>query len=142
MMRNGWMILALGLWGMALAQDGGKLYAQYCAGCHQPTGQGVPGAFPSLVGLDPLFKDPKGRAYLVQVVAFGLQGSLKVGSFTYNGLMPPIGQLGDEEIARLLNHIGASFGNRNPQPFTPVEVQKARERRLTPQEVLKGRPTR
>ncbi|WP_369792356.1 hypothetical protein [Thermus sp. 2.9] len=86
-----------------------------------------------MAGLDPLFKDPKGRAYLVQVVAFGLQGPLKVGSFTYNGLMPSMGQLKDEEIALLLNHIGASFGNRNPQPFTPAEVQRAREKRLTPQ---------
>ncbi|GAA5335401.1 MULTISPECIES: c-type cytochrome [Thermus] len=142
-MKKALVLTAVGLFlGGVWAQDGSRLYAQYCAGCHQPAGQGVAGAFPPLTGLEPFFKDPRGRSYLVQVVAFGLQGPLKVGNVTYNGLMPALAQLKDEEILQLLNYLGQSFGNKNPKPFTLAEVQEARAKRLSPQEVLKGRPSR
>jgi mono/diheme cytochrome c family protein len=55
-------LAALGLLSLALAQDGAKLYSQYCSSCHQPTGLGVPGAFPSLKGLDQLAKTDGGAS--------------------------------------------------------------------------------
>uniref|UniRef100_A0A831U8M1 Cytochrome c n=1 Tax=Thermus islandicus TaxID=540988 RepID=A0A831U8M1_9DEIN len=131
----------MGLLGLALAQDGAKLYSQYCSSCHQPTGLGVPGAFPSLKGLDQLAKTDGGRVYLIRAVLFGLQGPLKVGSATYNGLMPGFGQqLSDAQVAALLNHVLSSFGNKNPKPITPEEVKKVRANPLKPQDVVKGRP--
>ena len=30
--------------------DGKSLFAKNCAACHQPTGKGIPGAFPALAG--------------------------------------------------------------------------------------------
>src|SRR5262249_36261139 len=39
------------------AADGAQLYATRCASCHQPTGSGVPGAFPPLAG-DPVANGP------------------------------------------------------------------------------------
>jgi mono/diheme cytochrome c family protein len=134
-------LAALGLLGLALAQDGAELYSQYCSSCHQPTGLGVPGAFPSLKGLDQLAKTDEGRVYLIRAVLFGLQGPLKVGSATYNGLMPGFGQqLSDAQVAALLNHLLSSFGNKNPRPITPEEVKKVRANPLKPQDVAKSRP--
>ncbi|WP_019550634.1 c-type cytochrome [Thermus scotoductus] len=133
-------LAALGLLGLALAQEGAKLYGQYCQACHQPTGLGVPGVFPSLKGLDQLAKEEKGRVYLIRVVLFGLQGPLKVGSATYNGVMPGYGQLSDAEVAALLNYVLSSFGNKNPRPISPEEVKRLRASPLKPQDVAKTRP--
>ena len=133
-------LAALGLLGLALAQEGAKLYGQYCQSCHQPTGLGVPGVFPSLKGLDQLAKEEKGRVCLIRVVLFGLQGPLKVGSATYNGVMPGYGQLSDAEVAALLNYVLSSFGNRNPKPISPEEVKRLRASPLKPQDVAKTRP--
>ena len=47
---------------------------------------------------------------------------LKVGTATYNGIMPSFAHLKDEEVAALLNHLGQSFGNKNPKAFTAEEV--------------------
>ena len=41
--------------------QGRALYLAHCSGCHQPTGQGLPGAFPPLAGADYLLED-RGRA--------------------------------------------------------------------------------
>ncbi|BCZ90518.1 c-type cytochrome [Thermus thermophilus] len=134
-------LLALGFWGVALAQDGAKLYSQYCSSCHQPTGLGILNAFPALKGLDKLAQTDEGRVYLIRVVLFGLQGPLKVGNATYNGLMPGFGrQLSDAQVAALLNHVLSSFGNKNPKPITPEEVKKVRAKPVKPQDVAKGRP--
>jgi len=142
-MRKAMVFLAaLGLLGAGLAQDGARLYGQFCQGCHQPSGQGVPGAFPPLTGLETFFKSPEGRSYLIWVTVYGLQGPLKVGTATYNGIMPGFAQLKDEEVAALLNHLGQSFGNKNPKAFTAEEVKAARAKKLAPQEVLKARPKR
>jgi mono/diheme cytochrome c family protein len=133
-------LAALGLLGLALAQDGAEFYSQYCSSCHQPTGLGVPGAFPSLKGLDQLAKTDEGRVYLIRAVLFGLQGPLKVGSATYNGLMPGFSQqLSDAQVAALLNQLLSSFGNKNPRPITPEEVKKVRANPLKPQDVAKSR---
>jgi mono/diheme cytochrome c family protein len=59
-MRKAMVFLAaLGLLGAGLAQDGARLYGQYCQGCHQPSGQGVPGAFPPY-GPGDLLLEPRG----------------------------------------------------------------------------------
>lgn len=134
------MLVALGFLGLGLAQQGARLYGQYCQSCHLPTGLGAPGAFPSLKGLDQLAKEEKGRVYLIRVVLFGLQGPLKVGSATYNGVMPGYGRLSDAEVAALLNYVLSSFGNKNPRPISPEEVKKLRASPLKPQDVAKTRP--
>jgi mono/diheme cytochrome c family protein len=65
-----------------------------------------------------------------------------VGTATYNGIMPSFAHLKDEEVAALLNHLGQSFGNKNPKAFTAEEVKAVRAKKLAPQEVLKARPER
>ncbi len=129
---------------LALAQaDGAKLYAQ-CAGCHQANGQGIPGAFPPLAGhLSEVLAKQGGREYLIKVLLWGLQGQIEVKGVKYNSVMPAFGQLKDEEIAALLNHIATAWGDDKKvqgfKPFTAAEVKALREKKLTPQQVLEER---
>src|SRR5215471_19140641 len=54
---------------------GARVFEQSCGVCHQPSGLGVPGAFPPLAGhVAESFAQPNGRAYLVRVVLYGLSG--------------------------------------------------------------------
>ncbi|TBH17293.1 c-type cytochrome [Thermus thermamylovorans] len=125
---------------LAWAQSGPALYNQYCASCHQASGQGLPGAFPPLAGhVQEILAKKEGRAYLIQVVLFGLQGQIRVRGQTYSGVMPGwAAQLKDDQVAAILNHVATSFGNRLPPgqgPFTPQEVAQERAKRLTPDRV-------
>lgn len=132
------------LGGLALAQaDGAKLYTQ-CAGCHQATGQGLPGAFPPLAGhVAEILALKGGREFLIQVLLWGLQGQIEVKGMKYNGAMPAYNGLKDEEIAALLNHIATAWGDDKKvqgfKPFTADEVKALRAKRLTPQQVLEER---
>ncbi|GAA5511673.1 cytochrome c-552 [Deinococcus carri] len=128
----------------AAAPDGKALYTSNCAGCHQATGQGVPGAFPPLAGhVGALLAAPGGRAYLEHVVLYGLQGKISVKGQTYNGVMPAFGRLKDAELAALLNYVSTSWGNRFPKgqkPLTPAELAKVRQDRKTAAQVNTLRP--
>src|SRR5215470_18341247 len=69
---------------------GARVFGQSCGVCHQPTGLGVPGAFPPLAGhVAESFAQPNGRAYLVRVVLYGLSGSITVKGNTFTSVMPP-----------------------------------------------------
>jgi nitrite reductase (NO-forming) len=48
-----------------------------------------------------------------------------VNGMTYNGAMPPMAFLSDDEIAAALTYARASFGNKL-SPVTPAEVAKVR----------------
>lgn len=134
-------LVALSFWlSLALGQSGQALYGQYCASCHQANGQGLPGAFPPLAGhLQEILGKKEGRAYLIDVVLFGLQGQIQVKGQSYNGNMPAWeAQLKDDQIATLLNYLASSFGNKPPagfKPYTPDEVKKERAKKLSPQKV-------
>ncbi|WP_243028752.1 c-type cytochrome [Thermus albus] len=134
-------VLALGLgFGLALGQSGQALYGQYCASCHQANGQGIAGAFPPLAGhVQEILAKKEGRTYLVDLVLYGLQGSIRVKGQTYNGNMPAWeAQLKDDQIASILNYVATSFGNKPPagfKPYTPEEVKKERAKKLTPSKV-------
>ena len=90
------------------AWPGGALYQTYCMGCHQAEGQGMPGTFPPLANSDYLMADAS-RA--IETVLNGLNGPIEVNGKNYNGTMPPMGHLKDEEIAEILSYIMSSWGN-------------------------------
>lgn len=92
----------------ASVKRGETLYGKYCAGCHQPTGTGLPGAFPPLAKSDYLLKD-KQRA--VGVLVNGLTGKITVNGKDFNNAMPNFGYLSDREIADVLNYTLNSWGN-------------------------------
>lgn len=87
---------------------GGRLYKTYCMGCHQAEGQGMPGTFPPLAKSDYLMTD-KSRA--IAAVLNGLTGPVEVNGQRYNGVMPPMGHLKDDEIADILSYVRQSWGN-------------------------------
>ncbi|TNE47945.1 MAG: nitrite reductase, copper-containing [Deltaproteobacteria bacterium] len=89
---------------------GKQVYLQNCAACHQPTGQGVPRAFPPLAGSDYLLGKPK-RA--ISVVLQGLQGEVVVNGVKYNSVMPKV-KLTDEEVANVLTYVLNSWKNKGP----------------------------
>jgi len=97
------LVLALvggvSLAGPALA-DGAKVYADACAACHMPNGEGIEGAFPKL----------KGSA-LVVGPQDALAGVLMVG----RGGMPGFaGDLSDDQISEVLTYIRSAWGNAAP----------------------------
>jgi cytochrome c oxidase cbb3-type subunit 2 len=99
--------------------DGGKLYSQVCAACHQESGKGVVGAFPSLVGSE--IVNDKNSEKLIRIVIQGYNAR------TDYGVMPPFGdQLSDAEIAAILTHERSSWGNDAP-PVTEEDVAKVRQ---------------
>jgi nitrite reductase (NO-forming) len=58
-------------------------------------------------------------------VLHGLQGPVTVNGTTYNGQMPPMQFLTDEEIAGALSFARASWGN-HLDPVAPAEVARVR----------------
>ena len=99
--------------------DGAKLYAQVCAACHQDTGKGIVGAFPSLVGSS--IVNDENTEKLIRVVIQGYNAR------TDYGVMPPFGdQLNDAEIAAILTHERSSWGN-DAAPVTEEDVAKIRQ---------------
>lgn len=105
------------------ADVGKATFARVCAACHQPEGQGVAGAFPPLAGSDYLARSTK--ATLIGHIVHGLQGPLTVNGATYNGAMPPMAFLTDEEIAGALTFVRGSWSN-GLDAVTPAEVAKVR----------------
>jgi mono/diheme cytochrome c family protein len=114
---------------------GAQVYAT-CSGCHQPTGAGLPGVFPPLAGhAADLYALRGGRAYLIDVMLYGLQGPIEVRGASYNGVMPAWPNLGDAQVAAVVNHVVAGFeGVPPPADFDairPEEVAAQRGRGLT-----------
>jgi nitrite reductase (NO-forming)/hydroxylamine reductase len=87
---------------------GEGVYNANCAACHQPTGQGLPGAFPPLAQSDFLGGD---RREVMQAALFGLSGPITVNGVDYNGVMPSLGYLSDQELADALTYVFNSWGN-------------------------------
>jgi len=138
----------LAVLGLSLAQTGSQLYQLHCVFCHGETGQGRVGAFPPLAAhTTELIKTSEGRVHLINVLLFGMQGPIRVKGRTYNGVMPGFGQLSDEQIATVLNHIVIAWGNdkllpRDHRPITATEVTSARNvsgSRPTPQQIGNNR---
>jgi mono/diheme cytochrome c family protein len=105
--------------------DGKQIYANVCNACHQPTGLGIPGAFPPLAGSDWVAGDPK---ILSAILLHGLMGPIKVNGVDYNGAMPAMGaQLKDEEIAAVLTYVRSEWGNSAPpvEASTVIEIRDA-----------------
>lgn len=104
---------------------GAIVYDTRCSSCHQPAGQGLPGAFPPLAG-DPvvLAEDPTRH---VEIVLFGLSGQA-IGGTAYVSPMPGWAEsLSDLEVAAVVNHERTSWGNSAP-PVTAEFVGEVRAR--------------
>lgn len=97
---------------LTLVEQGKAVYAN-CQPCHQASGLGVAGQFPSLVAADWVTGSEK---RLVAILLKGLVGPLKVGDAVYNGAMPAWEKaLSDKKIAAVASYVRASWGNTAPE---------------------------
>lgn len=100
-----------------------------CNTCHQPTGLGVPGAFPPLVNSDWVTGSEE---RLIRIVLHGITGPIKVNGADYNSAMPAFGRVAgsgynwsDDKIAAVLTYIRQEWGNQ-AGPITTEKVAEIR----------------
>ncbi len=93
----------------AAMEAGEATFLANCAACHQPSGKGLPGAFPPLADSDYIRSVPRDR--LVDVVLQGFSGKVTVNGADYDGVMPSMAHLGDADIANVLSYVTHSWGN-------------------------------
>jgi mono/diheme cytochrome c family protein len=85
---------------------GDVVYTGVCQACHQATGLGLAGQYPTLVGSEWLLND---AGTPIRIVLRGLEGEIKVKGSTYNNKMPQFyDKLSNEEIAAVITHERAS----------------------------------
>jgi len=117
-----------------VAEHPGKLvYDSLCLNCHQPTGLGLPGVYPSIAKSDWVHGDP---ATLIKITMHGLIGPIAVNGEPFTQAapipMPPMG-LNDQQLADVLTYVRSQFGNQGPavKPDDVKAVRAANEGRST-----------
>ncbi|XQW87017.1 cytochrome c oxidase subunit II [Thalassotalea piscium] len=97
-----------------LMAKGEKVYNSSCMACHQPTGAGVPPAFPSLIGSPIVTGDVKGHIDIV------LNGSKK------NPAMVAFkASLSKTDIAAVITYERNAFGNKTGDIVQPADIDAA-----------------
>jgi cytochrome c oxidase subunit 2 len=93
-----------------LMESGEQVYNQTCMACHQANGQGIPPAFPSLVG-SPMIKGP--MADHADMVVNGKAGTA----------MQAFGeQLNPAQIAAVITYERNAWGNNSGEMIQPSEI--------------------
>lgn len=81
--------------------EGQSSYLRHCQACHQADGSGMPRVFPPLAGNSHI----DDAAYVANTVIHGLSGPLTVNNVDYNGNMPPMAYISDQEIANIVAYV-------------------------------------
>jgi len=96
---------------------GSILYNSYCSSCHSRNGRGDNSRFPPLVE-SPFVMGEK--SLLISVILNGMEGPVKIGDKTYNGIMPPHKDiLDDHAVASIATYVRHRFGKRSSGVKTP-----------------------
>ncbi|WP_299012383.1 cytochrome c [uncultured Polaribacter sp.] len=103
---------------------GKEIYADMCATCHLPNGEGVAKVYPPLAKSDYLMEK---REASIRAIKYGLKGKIVVNGVTYKGMMANLG-LYEDEVADVMNYITNSWGNKNPKMVTEKEVKKIQKK--------------
>ena len=107
------------VWDMQeLMARGAKVYAANCAACHQPTGKGVPPAFPPLDGSKVVLGPPDDQIKTV------LNGVVKDGKPT--AMVAWKATLSDADIAAVITYTRNSWSNHTGQAIQPAQVKADR----------------
>lgn len=109
--------------GATVAERGARLYGEYCAQCHGPRGEGVPGAYPPLAGNRAVTLPV--TANLVQIVIGGGFPPATAGNPRPFGMPPYATVLSDADIAAVLTHIRGAWGNQ-AAPVSELAVAQQR----------------
>lgn len=102
---------------------GKELFTQLCAVCHQPSGMGQEGLAPPLLDSEWALGTPNRT---VRIVLHGLTGPIKVGKKTFEGEMPGLQVLTDDQIASILTYVRREWGHE-ADPVEPAFVAKVRK---------------
>lgn len=107
-----------------LIAEGEKVFKANCSMCHQMQGEGIPSVFPPLAKSDYLanLSSKTDRAELIQLLKLGKSGKITVNGNEFNGQMPPVANLSEQDLASLLTYITNSWGNK-AKPFSIEEVK-------------------
>ena len=102
-------------WSMETAMSSGEsLYGIHCVACHQANGQGLPPAFPSLVGGAIVTGDVSEH---IATVVSGRPGTAMVAFGA---------QLSDEEIAAIITYERNAWGTESGDLVAPADIAAAR----------------
>lgn len=114
----------------AATPDGAALFLQNCAICHQKGATGLAGQFPRLAGrVGPLSSHPEGLAYLVDVLTYGMAGTVTVDGAPILGAMPSFAALPDEQVAAILRYLAGLGGGGKPPTSAQIAQLRARDKK-------------
>src|SRR3984957_13090079 len=106
--------------GAPAAELGARIYSGNCVPCHQQSGAGIPGVYPSLAGSPVVRGDP---AELARWVIKGQRPpSMPVGR--YSTQMLQFGWMKPADAAALFSYLRSSFGN-SAAPVDAASVAQA-----------------
>jgi cytochrome c oxidase subunit 2 len=97
-----------------LKKNGEKVYAANCVACHQPSGKGMPPAFPALDGSKVVTGPKNGQIALV------LSGRP-------NTNMVSFARLSDAELASVITYTRNAWSNKAGEAIQPSEIKAARK---------------
>lgn len=117
---------------------GQALYSQACAGCHQPSGQGTPGATPPLAGSEWVLATDPSR--LIRIPMHGLTGPIEVKGQRWDASMLSMWSVFDAQsdpenaLAATLSYVRQAWGNKAPivKAEQVKAVREATDGRTTP----------
>jgi uncharacterized protein len=111
------------------AERGKAIFMQTCMACHQPTGLGIPGAFPPFDGSEYVQGDTR---RLVALVIKGYMGPITVKGVNFNNILIAVDMQfpilkENAKLADVLNYIRTAWSNKADAAITPDFVQKIRD---------------
>lgn len=111
--------------GVVRVLDGGGIYRLHCQVCHGADGEGIPGRCPPFQG-SPRFA-AEDRREVLEIMLLGKRGDADHAGRAYQGLMPAWrNELGDSQVAAVLNFIQSMPRVEGGRPFDAAEVGAAR----------------
>ena len=94
---------------------GEEVYAKNCAACHQPSGEGLPGAFPALKGSAIVQGDPSAH---INIVLDGKPGT---------AMQAFRDQLSAAELAAVITYERNAWGDSVGDIISPSQIAKLKQ---------------
>jgi mono/diheme cytochrome c family protein len=124
----------------AWAESGEMMFNEYCVGCHQVGGAGVPGEYPRLAGrVNKIASNPRGRIFLAELMLRGMSGTITVDGRKILGIMPDFNDLKDEELAAILNYVVHLEGGKAAAFTAQILEQTRTGPKATPEQMAETR---
>jgi mono/diheme cytochrome c family protein len=111
------------------ADRGKVIFMQTCMACHQPSGLGIPGAFPPFDGSEYVQGDTR---RLVALVIKGYMGPITVKGVNFNNILIAVDTQfpilkENAKLADVLNYVRTAWSNKADAAITPEFIQKIRD---------------